>query len=206
MRKRTPIFYYAIILVLAFTLIPPLSPKTVEADVPERVIEDLHQTLLSVMKEAKVLGYKGRYDKLAPVIRRTFDLPFIARMAVGRYWRTFSDEEKLEFVDAFSRLSIATYAGRFDDYSGEQFNMINTDSYRRKYRMVRTQLSTPRGEEIELNYILHQKNDKWRVINIIADGVSDLSLKRADYTTFLEKNSFEAFLHKLNEKISSYSE
>jgi len=36
---------------------------------------------------------------------------------------------------------------------------------------------------------------------VIADGVSDISLKRADYTTFLKKNGFRALLDKLAEKI-----
>ena len=108
MYKRTSILYHAICWIFALTLLLPFFPKTVKADVPEQAIKDLQNCLLGVMKQAKALGYKGRYDRLAPVIRHTFDLPFIARIAVGRYWRTFSDKEKREFVDAFSQLSIAS--------------------------------------------------------------------------------------------------
>ncbi|MDH3928703.1 MAG: ABC transporter substrate-binding protein, partial [Deltaproteobacteria bacterium] len=39
----------------------------------------------------------------------------------------------------------------------------------------------------------------------IAEGVSDLSLKRADYTSYLKKNGFDALLKKLNEKIQNYA-
>ena len=43
------------------------------------VVENLHKTLLTVMKEGNKIGYKGRYDQLAPVITASFDLSFIVK-------------------------------------------------------------------------------------------------------------------------------
>ena len=141
----------------------------------------------------------------SPVIKEVFDLPFIARIVVGRYWSTFSDDEKSKFLESFSRLSIATYADNFDGYSGERFKTVSTKKLNRDRIMVRSLLIKADGEEIELDYIFHERDKEWRVINVIAQGVSDLSLKRSDYTTFIKKNGVESLLDKLNEKISSYS-
>jgi phospholipid transport system substrate-binding protein len=175
-------------------------------DTPTQVVEKLHASLLTVMKEAEKLGYKGRYDLLNPVINDVFDFPFIARVVVGRYWDGFSDEEKAEFVETFTRLSIATYACRFDGYSGERFEVVSSKETRRGRIMVRSILIKPKGDEIKLDYILHKNGNQWNIINIVANGVSDLSLKRTDYTTFLKKEGFSNFIDKLNEKISCYSE
>jgi phospholipid transport system substrate-binding protein len=177
-----------------------------EVDAPIQVVDNLHTVLLAVMKEAENLGYSGRYTRLAPVVTATFDIPFIARIIVGRYWRTFTDEKKTKFVETFRNLSIASYAGRFDGYSGERFTVVSTKALQDDYVMVKTLLIKRDGEEIELDYILHQVDNEWRVINVIADGVSDLSLKRADYTAFLKKKGFDALIDKLAEKISSYSD
>ncbi len=103
-------------------------------------------------------------------------------------------------------MSIATYANRFDGYSGERFKTISGEELKRGNRLVKTLLIKANGEEIELDYILHQNNDQWRIINVIAEGVSDLSLKRADYTSYLKKYSFDALLEKLNEKINQYAD
>lgn len=175
-------------------------------DVPTQVVENLHNALLAVMRDAETLGYSGRYARLAPVIKATFDLPFISKIVVGRYWRSFSEQEKTKFVETFSRLSIATYAGRFDGYSGERFTIVSTKELPKTYTMVRSLLIKPDGEQVELDYVLHETDNEWRVINVIADGVSDLSLKRADYTTFLKKKGINALLDKLEEKIIGYSD
>ena len=61
------------------------------------------------------------------------------------------------------------------------------------------------GGKVSLDYILHLAGNEWRIINVIANGVSDLALKRADYTSYLKGKGFDALLAKLNEKIAQYS-
>jgi len=195
---------FAILAVLVLFFLN-LAPVLASDNSPTQLIENFDDTLLSVMKRAKVLGYNGRYNQFAPVIRKTFDFPLIARVVVGRYWRTFTDEEKVKFVETFTRLSIATYANRFDRYSGERFKILSTEKSRRGRVLVKTLLIKSDGKEVELDYILFKKGMEWRVVNVIAEGVSDLSLKRADYTTFLKKNNIKAFFDKLNKKISDYA-
>jgi phospholipid transport system substrate-binding protein len=56
-----------------------------------------------------------------------------------------------------------------------------------------------------LDYLLHRADGEWRVINVVAEGVSDLALKRADYSNFLKNKSLEALIAKLNEKIVQYA-
>jgi phospholipid transport system substrate-binding protein len=195
------------LLLVAIAFMPVLVPlPSAGADTPTQVVENLHATLLTVMKEAKELGYAGRYDRLSPVVTAAFDLPFIARIVVGRYWRSFDDEEKANFVETFSRLSIATYAGRFDGYSGERFKVVSSKESRHGRIIVRSILIKPESDEIKMDYILHKSGNKWHIINVVANGVSDLSLKRSDYTAFLKKKGLKSLIDKLNEKISCYAE
>jgi phospholipid transport system substrate-binding protein len=192
-----------VITVLALSLLAPIS--TAATDSATQVVEKLHAELLAVMKQADKLGYEGRYQRLAPVIATSYDFPYVAKVAVGRYWRSFSAEEQSQFVETFSKLSIATYARRFDGYSGERFKTISNKELRKGRVVVKTILVKANGEEIELDYILHQLNKQWRIINVVAEGVSDLSLKRADYTSYLKTKGFDALLRKLNEKIQQYA-
>ena len=54
--------------------------------------------LLATMKQADRLGIRGRYDKLAPVIGTTFDLPAMTRIAVGPEWNSIAPELRLSGV------------------------------------------------------------------------------------------------------------
>ncbi len=182
-----------------------LAPAVALAtDTATQVVENLHAKLMGVMQNAENLGYEGRYQRLAPVVISSYDFPFISKIVVGRYWRNFSTVQKEQFVDAFTKLSIATYANRFDGYSGESFKTISGEELKRGRHLIKTLLIKANGEEVELDYILHQNGKQWQIINVIAQGVSDLSLKRADYTSYIKKKGFDALLQKLDEKIKSY--
>ncbi|UCG13490.1 MAG: HpnM family protein [Deltaproteobacteria bacterium] len=191
----------AVVTVLTLALSPPAVGKPVS-----HVVENLNHALLGVMKEADQLGFSGRYQRLAPVMTASYDFPFVSRIVVGRYWKQFSQEQKSKFVETFTNLSIATYAGRFDGYSGERFEVVSTEELRHGRQMVKSTLIKPDGEVVHLDYILHQNENRWRIINVIANGVSDLSLKRADYSSFLKTKGFDDLLRALNDKILQYSQ
>ena len=53
--------------------------------------------------------------------------------------------------------------------------------------------------------MLKEKDNSWRIINIIANGVSDLALKRSEYTTILQREGFDSLITKINDRIDSYS-
>ena len=192
--------------VFLFLVVPMLEPlPLVSAQPAIDVVENLHRTLLLAMKEGKEIGYQGRYDRLAPVITAGFDMPFIAKIVLGRFWETFDNEQRSKFVETFNRLSIATYAANFDTYSGERFKVISEKEVSGGRILVQTQLIKSDGGQVQLDYLLHRVGSQWRIINVVADGVSDLALKRADYTTFLKSNGLDPLLIKLNEKIVQYS-
>jgi phospholipid transport system substrate-binding protein len=202
-KGRVKSFQMIMLALLAITLSLPAAASTTDPAV--EVVEKLHAALLNVMKQADALGYAGRYQRLAQRVTASYDFPYVSKVVMGRYWRTFSAEQKSQFIEIFSKLSISTYATRFDGYSGERFKTISGEELKRGHRLVKTVLIKANGEEIELDYILHRNNNQWRIINVIAEGVSDLSLKRADYTSYLKKNGFDALLKKLNEKIQNYA-
>ena len=192
--------------VIAVTVYLLTSPAPVAANSATQVVDNLHAALLDVMKQANELGYPGRYQRLGPVISVSYDFPFIAKVVVGRHWQDFSDVQKSKFVEMFSKLGVATYAARFDGYSGERFEALSEEIVRGNRILVKSVLIKSNGDRVTLDYLLHENDNHWRIINVIADGVSDLSLKRADYTAFLRKNSFNDLLNKLNEKIAHYAE
>ena len=190
-----------IAMLLLFLSLPAAASGT---DPGAKVVEKLHAELVDVMKQAHALGYKGRYQRLAPVVTSSYDFPFISKVVVGRYWSEFSLEQKEQFVNTFTKLSIATYANQFAGYSGEHFKTISAEDSTRGRLLIKTVLIKANGEKVELDYMLHQKEHQWQIINVIAQGVSDLSLKRAQYTSYLRKNGFDGLLQKIKDKIKSY--
>ncbi|HUL31595.1 MAG TPA: ABC transporter substrate-binding protein [Thermodesulfobacteriota bacterium] len=193
------------LLSLLWVLTFPMPLPWAGAHPATEVVENLHKALLTTMKEGGKIGYQGRYDRLAPVIRASFDMPFIAQTVLGRHWEAINNEQKSKFIQTFSSLSVATYAYNFDAYSGEQFKVIQEKGLKESQFLIQTQLLKSDGGKVQLDYILHRREGEWRIINIIAEGVSDLALKRADYSSFLKSKGFDSLVSRLNEKIAEYS-
>jgi phospholipid transport system substrate-binding protein len=51
-------------------------------------VQGLYDALLGTMKSGRSLGQSGRFARVEPVIRRTFDIPTMARLSVGSSWAT----------------------------------------------------------------------------------------------------------------------
>jgi len=167
------------------------------------VVNKLHGTILESMKGADEMGYQGRYDKLAPVMTETFDLDYMARKSVGRSWKNLDDAEQQLWLETFARLIIANYAGQFNDYSGEHFETLGEDPSIKKTVLVRTKLVLPGDDDLELNYRMRSTPDGWRIIDVYMKGtVSELALRRSEYTELLKSKGFEKLVSLLNDKVA----
>ncbi|NJO38279.1 MAG: hypothetical protein HC871_12595 [Rhizobiales bacterium] len=115
-------FAFGLAVMLAFAA-GPADLAAQEGGV-QAVVQRLNTTLLDVMQSADALGYQGRYEKLDPVLRSSFDFAFMAKIAAGRAWNALDKTERADLVERFSRMSVATFASRFDGYGGERFQIF----------------------------------------------------------------------------------
>ncbi len=170
-----------------------------------QVVENFQAELIAVMKNGKQLGYAGRYDKLYKPVSNSHDLTKIARIVVGKEWEKLSEAQQQKLVEVFNRFSVASYAHNFKDYSGESFVFDSEEETARGGFVVHSRLLIPDDKPVKFDYMLKEKGNSWRIINIIANGVSDLALKRSEYTSILQREGFDALIAKINEKIDTYS-
>ena len=194
--KCKSLFYACLFLLVSGTA------GAAEMDGPAATVERFHGKLLSVMQRAEELGYRGRYEELEPYINGCFDIPFIANVVLGRHRDQVSEAQKTEFTGLFGRSSSATYASRFDGYGGEEFVEISREPMKRGRVLIRTELRRPDGDPVSLDYLLHEKQGKWYIISVSADGVNDLSLKRAEYAAVIKEKGFNGLVKEILFKIA----
>src|SRR5258706_14960030 len=138
--------------VLAFAV-----PAAAQVPDPARVpVQALDDGLLSIMKNAGQLGYKGRVDRIGPVVDQAFDLALMTRLAVGPSWTGMTPADKAALVAAFRRMTIAQYAANFDDWSGQSFTIDAKVETRGSDKGGRTNLGQPNGAPESPAYRLDQ--------------------------------------------------
>jgi len=180
----------------------PGHANAADADPAVAPIRAFYDALLAAMKQADQLGVRGRYDKLAPVIRATFDLPAMTRIAVGPDWTAIPPEQQTALLDSFARMTIATYANRFDGYSGESFEVDPEVLSRNTGRIVRTKLLRPKEEPVTLNYLMRNSGDTWKIVDIYLSGtISELATQRSEFGAILKSGGPAALIESLRQQI-----
>lgn len=169
---------------------------------PSDVVARLNDIVLSVMQDAKPLGFQGRFDRLAPELLGAFNFHVMASIAVGKYWSELDTAQRRRLIDVFGRTSIATFADRFNGYSGERFEVVEEKQGPRDSVLVRNKLVKTAGDSVEINYLLREYDGRWRVVDVFLDAkYSEMALKRSEYTSVISNQGFDTLIQSLEDKL-----
>ncbi len=152
-----------------------------QADPAAAQVEAFDNSLLAAMKAGKAVGAKGRARQLAPAVQRAFDLPSMTSFAVGPAWSQFTPAQKQQVIEAFTRLSVASWAHNFDSFSGEQFVIDPNVQTRGTDKVVQTKLTRPGGDPVSLIFRMRQVGGSWKIIDVYYGAISQLTTRRSDF-------------------------
>jgi phospholipid transport system substrate-binding protein len=167
---------------------------------PSDVIRNFCSQLLEVMQHAAALGPKGRYQRLAPIVLGTFDIPFMARLSIGPTWYRLTPDQKKRAAVAYARYLTAVYATRFDDYAGQKFEVLAEERIRHG-TLVKTQIVKANGETVSINYVMHDNDIAWQIRDLyVADAISELATRRSEFSGILRNSGIDGLITAMNKK------
>jgi phospholipid transport system substrate-binding protein len=184
------------------------APCTVQAQQPgpTQTIQAFNAALLDAMKRADALGYSGRHKLLEPLIKDSFALSFMGIQSTGRFWKTFPKEQQELFLKSYIEWTVATYAGRFDGFSGERFEVVSESAPVQGTVTVISKLIESNNEAIVFHYLMRNIANRWQVVDIQISGVSQLALTRAQFTDVIKNKGFDGLIAMLKEKTAGFSQ
>ena len=148
---------------------------------PEASVQTFHEALISAMKDGRALGESGRYARLEPVIRRIFDIPLMSRLAIGASWTILSPAQRQTATAAFGAYITATYADRFDSYSGQRLEVIG-QHLSGPGVIIKTRIVKSNGEPVSVDYAMRQNDGAWQISDVFLDGaISQLATQRSEF-------------------------
>lgn len=169
---------------------------------PTAVVDRFHATLIDVMKNADTLGLDGRRERLTPVMDETYDFAGMAQRSLGPGWAKLDAARRTRFVEVFRGLILRTYATRFNAYVSERFETLGSEASIAGTEIVHTVLHAP-DQDVHLDYRMRETPAGWRVIDVYLGGtVSELALRRAEYTAVLDRDGFDALVSALERKVA----
>ena len=198
LRRRTARLLFVLLALAAL----PVGTHAAMSDAADKV-RGFYDALLSTMRDGPSLGAKGRYERLKPVIGRTFDLPYMARAVVGPAWASASAAEQQEMTDVFSRYVTAIYADRFDSFSGEQLQVSGEEPYAANV-IVDSRIVKADGKPVVIKYLMRRNGDDWRVVDVYLEGtISELATRRSEFSSIVRQKGIDGLVAVLDQKVES---
>jgi len=197
--SKTPVWKaatFAAVLGLAMVPYPSHAAPASGGD----TVQSLYNALLSTMKNGRTLGQSGRFTQLEPVIRRTFDIPSMARLSVGSSWAALTETQRQQVTESFGRYISAIYADRFDSYTGQKLQVTGEQLHGAGV-MVRSQIVKANGEPVKVDYMMRRNGDSWLISDIYLDGaISEVATRRSEFAAILKNEGMDGLIAALNRK------
>jgi len=174
-------------LALVATLIAPVRAA------PEagQFLSDLSNRAIARMTEPG-LSETEKKQRFGALVDEGFDIPTIGKFVLGRYWRGTSPVERQEFLATFKDMMVSRFLPVFDDYSGEHLKVGVARPFAEGTNIVSvsSELARSQGEPVKIDWrLLRQPDGGYKIVDIIAEGVSIAVTLRSEYTAALKNNN-----------------
>jgi phospholipid transport system substrate-binding protein len=196
--QKTPAWKAAgVAALLAFAMPHPLHAAPASGG---DTVQGLYDALLSTMNNGRTLGPSGRFTQLDPVIRRSFDIPAMARLSVGSSWASLSEGQRQQVTESFGRYISAIYADRFDSYAGQKLQ-VTGEQPNAAGVMVHSQIVKANGDPVKVDYMMRRNGDGWLISDVYLDGaISEVATRRSEFGAILRTDGVDGLIAALNRK------
>lgn len=163
------------------------GPDAVDPIAAVKTVQRMGDEAIAVLNDS-ALNQEMKQAKFQQLLARDFDMALIARFAMGRHWRTLSNADREAYVDAFSRFVLRTYAGQLTKAKIRAFEVVSNQLAGKRDVMVQTRIVRGNGRILNLVWRLRSRNGAYRVIDIVAEGVSLALTKRQEFAAIIRAN------------------
>jgi phospholipid transport system substrate-binding protein len=183
---------------LTFMLVFQVPPA--EAGAPTDQLKRHVDEVIGVLDDASTKSQPAkRRAAVRKVAEDIFDYPETARRALGPHWSARTPEEQREFVAIFADLLDHAYLSKIDVYQGEKVQYTG-ETVDGDQATVKTTLVIPKGTSIPIDYRMHRVNDRWRVYDVVIEGVSLVANYRTQFNRIVRSESYPALVQKLRDR------
>jgi phospholipid transport system substrate-binding protein len=187
------------VLVLALCLSPSLS----QAGSATEQIRGTIDRSIGILKDP-ALAAKDKKEERRDLLRReiepVFDFAEMAKRSLGPHWRGRTPEERKRFVALFQKVLENSYLGKIESYHGEKIR-YGREMVDGPYAEVKTLVITGKGQEIPVDYRMLEEGGKYRIYDVVIEGISLVANYRSQFNSILQNSSFGELMEKLRATI-----
>lgn len=195
---------YKLIMILAVASLTWGSPAFAEDPAPYKLVVETSQTLLAKLKAERETLRKSPdriYELVSTIVLPKFDFAAAGAIALGKYARTATPQQRARFTDEFRNLLVRTYASSLIEYADRKITYhplrMSPDA---QEVTVKTEVREPSGPPIPIDYALHLKDGQWLVYDVTIDNVSIMANYRTSFGKEIREKGLDTLIATLAAK------
>ncbi|WP_425064288.1 MlaC/ttg2D family ABC transporter substrate-binding protein [Reyranella sp.] len=158
----------------------PVAGPAFAAD-PSQIVQSTAQQVIEIVKTKTGAD---RQAAILAVLQTNFDMPAMARAALGTHWNQATESERARFVKAVATAEAKAYSERFGQYGGQTLTIGKVTPRANGVTIVDSRLNQTTGQPIKLEWEV--RND--RIADVKVEGVSMVMTRRSDYNSYIQNN------------------
>jgi phospholipid transport system substrate-binding protein len=173
-----------------------------DADAARALIKTVGEEVLDVLRDSS-LSKEAKFDRLVTFLSGPIDLDLVARLILGRHWRTASEAQRAEYLELFRAFALHTLASRLDVYGGQQFAITGARVVGRSDALVSTQILSE-GPPLDVDWRVRERDGATLVaIDVIVAGDSLIVTQRSEFRAVIERQGMDGLLAELRRRAES---
>lgn len=191
-------------ILLSVALFGVLNVARAEVVAPDMLIKDTVQEVVTIIKHDQEIQAGNQKKILALVDSKVlphFDFTRMTQLAVGKYWRTATPEQKQALVTEFRNMLVRTYTKVFTVYRDQTIEVRPIKMIAEETEAtVQTIISKPGTPPVLVNYEMKKAADGWKVFDITIEGVSMVMNYRGTFASAIQENGLDGLIKTLADK------
>ena len=175
----------------------PDNPEITAA--PRQLITETANEIVAVLANREASS-EERIKKIEEIAYEIFDFTTMSKLVLARNWKKMSKEQRGDFVREFKRHLARTYGTRLDRYDQEEVEVYGSQVEVRNDVSIKTRIVGGQFDAAEVSYRLRERKDRWRIIDVVIEGVSLVSNYRSQFAEVLNSGTIDDLLTKLRDK------
>jgi phospholipid transport system substrate-binding protein len=168
-------------------------------EAPRKLIDETAVKIVAILARKNEPAEK-RVGEIEKIAYELFDFTTMSKLVLARNWRKLTNEQRATFVQEFKRHLSHTYGTRLDRYDQERVDVYGAQVEQKDDVSVKTRIVGGQFDGAEISYRLRKQADRWRIIDVVIEGVSLVSNYRSQFQEVLNTGTIDDLLAKLRDK------